>query len=75
MSTNEIEFEIVEPDEPGGMWTCWIVGLDTPARGRTRDDAIFWAGWWAGRRRLRADVEALVDNGIRAYVVLGRTDQ
>lgn len=65
---NDFELVIEPPDQEGGMWTCWVGEM--PSRGRTRDDAIFWAGWWYGRRQLQTDLGALVENGNRAHVVL-----
>lgn len=60
-------FRVVEPYAAGDMWTCWCD--DHSVSGNTREEAIFWAGWWAGRRELLRDVTKLVDEGAGARVV------
>lgn len=45
----------------GGMWAAQQG--DITAHGDTREDAIFWLGWWVGRKELGDDVESLVRRG------------
>lgn len=58
-----------------GSWACSIDG-GKPVHSHHRDDAIFWAGWWYGRRQLGSDVARLVDGGgaMRVRDVYDRTD-
>lgn len=66
-----IALEVREPTEPGDtMWTCWYRGR--PSHATTRDESIFYAGWWSGRRELAVSVQTLADEGVGAKVVTHR---
>lgn len=64
--TDDPEITVWQYDD--GSWACRI-GDERPTHAHLRDDAIFWAGWWHGRRQLGEDVTALVSGGSRMKVV------
>lgn len=63
----ERKLVLVKPARRGDLWGCWADGH--PNSADTRDMAIFYAGWWAGRRELLEQVSTLVSRGESARVV------
>lgn len=49
-------------EESGGTWLVTVNGR-AEGRASTRDMAIYWAGWWVGRRQLGKAVAAHVKEG------------
>jgi hypothetical protein len=63
-----LEVTVDEPSREGDM-----IGVRFPggtAHGSTRDEALFWAGYWYGRKKLGEAVGLLVQKGGRADVVV-----
>lgn len=48
----------------GDMWSCQVADYPV-AHAPTRDEVLFWAGWWLGRRELGRVVAREVQDGKR----------
>jgi hypothetical protein len=67
---NQPKLEVWQYDD--GSWACSVNGGRT-VHASTRDEAIYWGGWWAGRRELGEDVAQLVSGGGRMTIVDSHT--
>lgn len=63
-----LEVFVVEPEREGEMIQVRFPGGSNHSR--TRDEAVFYAGYWYGRKKLRDAVVMLADRGERAQVVV-----
>ena len=58
--------------QDGDVWCAKLGASGQPARGKTRDEAIYFAGWWEGRRELGESVARHVAGGGDADEECGR---
>lgn len=75
MPRRDRKLQVIAPTESNDiMFTCWVDDAN-PVHAPTRDEALFYAGWWAGRRELAKQIGVLVERGERARVVIGDDDE
>lgn len=65
--TTDDNHRISVTEDPKGVWCCVVDGHSVHAP--TRDEALFYGGWWEGRRSLADAVATLADLGTGARVV------